>query len=476
MSGIFRYFPFSPNKCTILTLKQTKISGSTKHSKVPATTQGTAGTFGKKVYCSFWCRTGCCDYTQQGCKFLHEIPQDPEIRESMGLRDFPTWMQEEPRGPRPAKASSVDRMQEGNWRRERTQDYQRVLPAGPTPGHDRALSHRVTSVPYSGRVQTSRFTQTPTMTPTNTGGQASGPRIPKLHKPSNLTQTPTIMPTNTGGQASGTRIPNLHKPQAAQQAALLIPVQQYCPSSTGSAINTRPQMQLNTFDGADGNMNFQSISSGGKEIFRYQYPTNDTFSNAKVVGTNERRPVPATQPPISRPVLSAQALSTSSMGKDTTNPTIYTPNQNIANTVPQARASADSNTTTSAHAMKANQKAFSSNGSGRSTSRARTLASSGTNNAAAGDGADQTLSSLVDGSTPSSPPVMHRRLFVSPGGPKYMANPIGTGSSKPRPHSRSKRGANAKGRGYGAGKASQWGKARGQGGQEEDLVPLLGEE
>lgn len=136
-------------------------------------------------------------------------------------------------------------------------------------------------------------------------------------------------------------------------------------------------------------------------------------------------------------------------------------NQNIANTVPQARASADSNTITSAHAIKANQKAVSTNGSTRSNSRTRTFTSSGATNTAVGDSANQTLSSFVDDSTLSSPLVMHHRLFVSPGGPKYMANPIGTGSSKPRPHSRSKRGVNAKGRGYGASKAGQSGKAQG---------------
>ena len=412
------------------------------HSRVSATNQGAPGTFGKKIYCTFWCRTGNCNYTQQGCKFIHEIPPDLETRLAIGLRDYPTWMREDPTPPKSAKASQVDKMQEATWRRGMAQDNQRELPASPTPGHGRTLSHIATSVPYSGRVQTSSLIQAPTMTPTNTGGQASGPRTP-----------------------------NPHKLQDAQQAALFLPAQQYFPSPRDSVTQSRSQMQLNTFDGADGHTSFQSITPAGQETYRFQYPSNGLFSNATFVGTNERRPVPATQPPISRPVVSAQASRTSPKGKDTTDPTMYTPRQNTADAITQASAPADLNTNTSTHAMKANQKAFSTNGSVRSTSRARTPASSGANNAAAGSGADQTLSSLVNGSI-ASPRIMHRRLFVPPGEPQYLPNPIDAGSSKSRQRSRSKKGTNAKGRGNGAGKPGQSAKAQGQGGQEDDLVLL----
>ena len=436
-------FPLQSESMCNPYLEQAKIAGFKMHSRVSAANQGAPGTFGKKVYCTFWCRTGNCNFTQQGCKFLHEIPQDQDTRLAIGIRDYPTWMQEDPTPPKSLKASSVDRMQEATWRRGMTQDNRRVLPASPTPGHGRTLSHIATSVPYSGRVQTSSLIQAPTMTP-----------------------------TITGGQCSDSRVPNLHKLQAAQQAALFLPAQQYFPSSTDSVTHTRPQMQPNTFDGADGNTSFQSITSAGQETFRFQYPTNEVFNNATVVGTNERRPVPATQPPISRPGVSSQALRTSLKGKDPTNPTIYTPRQNPADAIPQATAPAGSNTITSTHAMTANQKASSTNGSVRSTSRAHTPARSGINNAAGGGGGgggDQTLSSLVDGST-ASPPIMHRRMFVAPGEPQYLPNPIDAGLCKSRQRSGSKKGANAKGRGYGAGKTGQSAKAQGQGSEWEDLV------
>ncbi|KAH0542343.1 hypothetical protein FGG08_003280 [Glutinoglossum americanum] len=47
-----------------------------------------------KKYCSYWVRHGECDYTQQGCKFLHEMPQDRETLVKIGLRDFPRWWKE----------------------------------------------------------------------------------------------------------------------------------------------------------------------------------------------------------------------------------------------------------------------------------------------------------------------------------------------------------------------------------------------
>ncbi len=380
---------------------------------------------------------------QQGCKYLHEIPTDRVTMNAIGFLEPPTWMRDYPTPPpKPAKASQANRMQEATWRRGMTQDNQRELPETPTYVHGRTLSNIAAPVLYPGLVQTSSLIRAPTMTPMNTGAQASDPRTPTLHKL-----------------------------QAAQQAALFLPQQQYFPSSTDSVTRTRPQLQVNPCDGVNGNTSFQSITPAGQERSRLQSPTNGLFSNATIVSTNERRPVPATQPPISRPVLSAQALSTSLKDKDTTNTTIYTPIQNIANAIPQANAPVDYNITHSAHAIKANQNTFAINGSVRSTSRARSPARSAANNAAAGSGTNPNLSSLVDGST-ASPPVMHRRLFVREGEPEYLPNPIDAGSSKSYQRSRSKKGANGKGRGYGAGKAGESAKAQGQGGQEEDLVLL----
>ncbi|EEH20751.2 hypothetical protein PABG_02982 [Paracoccidioides brasiliensis Pb03] len=48
----------------------------------------------KKQYCSFWIRRGECDYSQQGCRFKHEMPRDLETLERLGLRDIPRWFRD----------------------------------------------------------------------------------------------------------------------------------------------------------------------------------------------------------------------------------------------------------------------------------------------------------------------------------------------------------------------------------------------
>lgn len=54
----------------------------------------TPGVYGKKKYCTHWIRTGNCDYVQEGCRYLHVIP-DEATRLSIGIRDMPRWAQED---------------------------------------------------------------------------------------------------------------------------------------------------------------------------------------------------------------------------------------------------------------------------------------------------------------------------------------------------------------------------------------------
>ena len=44
----------------------------------------------KKEYCTYWIRTGECDYTQQGCLYKHEMP-DPDALKVIGFRGTPRW-------------------------------------------------------------------------------------------------------------------------------------------------------------------------------------------------------------------------------------------------------------------------------------------------------------------------------------------------------------------------------------------------
>ena len=426
-------FPSSPGQCIILNLKQAKFAGLKMHPRVPVIKQGTSGTLGRKIYCSFWLRTGNCNYEQQGCKFLHEIPSDEKTRNMIGFRDCPDWWSVPPAQPKLVKEFQVDRTHQATWRRGMTQDDQSELPASLTHGHYCASSNIAAPVPHSDLVQ----------------------------RPS-IIQAPIMAPTSTNGRASDARALDLHKLQAAQQAALFFPQQQYS--------QDLHQMQLNSLDGANGNTSFQPITPTHQRTARSQPLTNELFGNAKVMGTIERRSVPAAQPPISRPVL--QDFETYLKGKDTTKPTKCTPGPNTTEAIPRTSTPADSNTTTSSHTMKANRNAFSINGSVHSTSQAGSAASSGTRKAASEIGANENLSSLMNGSI-ASPRVMHRRLFVPPGEPQYMPNPIAPGKARQRSHSNKR--ANGRGRGCGAGKAGQSArapKAQVQAAQEEDLVSL----
>ena len=435
-------FPLSPGQYIILNLKQVNGAAFKMPTRVPITKQGQHGTFGRKIFCTYYLRHGECDYQQTGCKFRHDLPEDPQTRHDIGFRRQPDWIKEQPTEPKPAESSQVNGVQQATWRRGMTQDARRELPASQTHGQRRSLSNTAAPIPHYNFVQRSSIVQAPIMTPTNTNGQ---PVDAHAH---------------------------LYKLQAAQQAALFLPHQQYFPSSTASVTQDLRHMQLNTFDGANGNTSFQPLTPTHQRTGRSQPSTNELFSNAKVVGSIERRHEPATQPPISRP--NSQDFKTLLKGKETTNATVNTPSQGTAQVVPQASAPVDPNTTTSTHTMKANQKAFSINGSIPPTSQGPTAGSSAPKKAASDTSTHETISSLVNGSI-ASPRVMHRRLFVPPGEPQYLPNPIAPGPSKPRQRSRSNRRAHGKARGCGAGKPGQAArapKAQVQAAQQEDLVSL----
>ncbi|KIW27778.1 uncharacterized protein PV07_07486 [Cladophialophora immunda] len=46
---------------------------------------------GQKVYCSYWLRTGECNFAQQGCMFKHVMPMKLGVLEVLGFRDLPDW-------------------------------------------------------------------------------------------------------------------------------------------------------------------------------------------------------------------------------------------------------------------------------------------------------------------------------------------------------------------------------------------------
>lgn len=113
------------------------------------------------MYCTYWIRTGSCDYQQEGCKYLHVIP-DAVTRMQIGVRDLPRWHREDlPLAPGANRVQEQSLTTNQGWRREVSQKSQ----AEPSDA-SRFPSRR--SVPQAAR-HTSRST---------TQGMQKGPFAP----------------------------------------------------------------------------------------------------------------------------------------------------------------------------------------------------------------------------------------------------------------------------------------------------------
>ena len=99
----------------------------------------TPGVYGKKKFCTHWIRTGNCDYMQEGCRYLHVIP-DAETRLRIGIRDMPRWAKEDLPSPpqethharrRSWSPTKEKRDSHKDWRYRGNRRTHAELPAGP---------------------------------------------------------------------------------------------------------------------------------------------------------------------------------------------------------------------------------------------------------------------------------------------------------------------------------------------------------
>ncbi|MCJ1462765.1 hypothetical protein MMC07_001368 [Pseudocyphellaria aurata] len=92
---------------------------------------GTPGTYGKKIYCTHWIRWGECDYTQQGCLYKHEMPDEPTLN-SIGIRTIPKWYRDinAPKNGWVGRPAPADQL----WRGKQTRPAQPPQPLKPFPG------------------------------------------------------------------------------------------------------------------------------------------------------------------------------------------------------------------------------------------------------------------------------------------------------------------------------------------------------
>ncbi|KAL9112259.1 MAG: hypothetical protein Q9227_003377 [Pyrenula ochraceoflavens] len=129
---------------------------------------------GRKEYCTYWLRKGECDYMQQGCNFLHEMPTDKDTLLRLGFRDIPSWYREL------HGLSSLQNINNNNPRQH--------LPP-PPPQH-----HNPHNAPSSTKPPSTR----------GGGSSSSTPHKPSLHNPSWRSNPPPRAPTKDASTQTDT--------------------------------------------------------------------------------------------------------------------------------------------------------------------------------------------------------------------------------------------------------------------------------
>ena len=362
---------------------------------------------------------------QEGCKYLHEIPPDVNTRVAIGVRTFPTWTREDPTGPpQPVKWQGPTAILQQSWRRQVDKHIRHELPEAPKHGHGhgqgRARSPIVAPVPRPGQNKSNSLLNGSYVPPTAASMQA-----------------PALYPQT-----------NFFAPQ--QQSILFSAPQQHFPSQASSSGQQAPHSPFNSVGDA-----FHAPDAAPEEPRSHHFskailPSN----NRSILGMTGRYQSPPTQPPISRPIFGMQPL----------------------NPLP-ANGGSPSQTTGSGYATLQANTPVNSSGNGYNqhvgfdnkreatnsrcpNSRSSTPARSNANTAITGNGNNSSsFNALQEGI--ASPPILHRRLFVPDGEPRYVANPVDDGHAKPQHKAR--RTATGKGKAHGHGKGGQSNKGHNHG-------------
>ena len=141
----------------------------------------TPGIYGRKKYCTYWIRTGNCDYIQEGCKYLHVIP-DEETRLRIGIRDMPRWAREEIPAPENQFFPKRQTADGQNWRRH--SPVGRMQPLG-----------RMSELPEVSRAQAC-----PALPPATTPASAGQSNVQNGNKDTRFLNLTAQRPSNTAEQ------------------------------------------------------------------------------------------------------------------------------------------------------------------------------------------------------------------------------------------------------------------------------------
>ncbi|WZH43678.1 uncharacterized protein QYS62_004688 [Fusarium acuminatum] len=144
-----------------------------------------------KIYCDKWIHDGTCAFTQQGCKYKHEMPFDKATQQSLGLfHGFPKWWrdhQEElqkqlSRNPSASRGQAILQV---DWRGDSNEDTSNMAnvqaPIGaeryqPGKGNRLSQSHDDMTVAVEKRPRTGSETDWAMSPSTGQGWNGSSPR------------------------------------------------------------------------------------------------------------------------------------------------------------------------------------------------------------------------------------------------------------------------------------------------------------
>lgn len=96
-----------------------------------------------KIYCDKWVHEGICAFTQQGCRYKHEMPYDKATQRSLGLfHGLPPWwrkLQADQHQQRDVAEADLQRQRQGSVVGEESGDV--------PPGPSKALAGSVPDTP-----------------------------------------------------------------------------------------------------------------------------------------------------------------------------------------------------------------------------------------------------------------------------------------------------------------------------------------
>ncbi|KAF5982496.1 hypothetical protein FCOIX_3672 [Fusarium coicis] len=106
-----------------------------------------------KIYCDKWIHDGTCAFTQQGCKYKHEMPFDKATQQSLGLfHGFPKWWRDhqeelQKHRNRDLHASSSQVILQSGWRDDGNKDIPQtaavLAPIGPERNQKSSKKNRL---------------------------------------------------------------------------------------------------------------------------------------------------------------------------------------------------------------------------------------------------------------------------------------------------------------------------------------------